>query len=178
VDLRVLGVDPGTRATGYGVVDIDRGSLRRVAGGVIRLSSGTLAERLAKIQQGLTAVIEEFSPDSAAVESVFAAKNVRSALLLGHARGVVLVAFALAELKSDEYTPTQVKTAVVGYGAASKIQVQEMVRRLLSLSAAPPTDEADALAVAICHGHASRERGARLARLSPRAPRRRREAAR
>jgi crossover junction endodeoxyribonuclease RuvC len=171
-------VDPGTRATGYGVVEIDGASLHRVAGGVIRTASGTLGERLATIQGELTAVIEEFGPDSAAVESVFAAKNVRSALLLGHARGVVLVSFALADLRSDEYTPTQVKTAVVGYGAASKLQVQEMVRRLLSLPAVPPADEADALAVAICHGHASRVRGARLARLSPQPPARRREVAR
>lgn len=159
--MRILGVDPGTRATGYGVIDLSGSRLRRVDSGVIRLPSGTLAGRLATVHREIAAVIQELRPESAAVESVFSARNARSALLLGHARGVVLATFALAGLSSDEYSPTAVKTAVVGYGAASKFQVQQMVQRLLLLPAPPPSDEADALAVAICHGHSRGGRGAR-----------------
>jgi len=160
--LRILGVDPGTRATGYGVVEFvsaelaGRGGLRlrRVAGGVIRPKSGTpLGERLAGIQAELARVIERFEPDATAVENVFSGRNPRSALILGHARGVALAAFAASGLETGEYSPSQVKQAVVGYGAAAKPQVQRMVQRLLGLERVPPADEADALAIAICHGH-------------------------
>ncbi|MBW2413445.1 MAG: crossover junction endodeoxyribonuclease RuvC [Deltaproteobacteria bacterium] len=159
--MRILGVDPGTRATGYGLVDLDGSRLRRVAGGVIRPASGPLGHRLAAIQARLAAVIEEFGPDSTAVEGVFAARNVRSALTLGHARGVALAALAAAGLEIGEYSPSQVKRAVTGHGAAAKPQVQQMVQRLLGLADAPPADEADALAVAICHGHSQAGRRGR-----------------
>ena len=151
--MRILGVDPGTRATGYGVVDLEGSRLRRVAGGVIRPGAGSLGQRLAGIQARLAALIEEFGPDSTAVEGVFSARNARSALTLGHARGVALAALAASGLETGEYSPSQVKLAVTGHGAAGKPQVQQMVQRLLGLRDPPPADEADALAVAICHGH-------------------------
>jgi len=153
--VRILGVDPGTRATGFGVVDVEGSVLRCVAHGVIRPRADSLALRLRAIQIELQAVISEHRPDAAAVENVFAFRNVRSALTLGHARGVALAALAHGELDAGEYSPSQVKAAVVGYGAASKSQVQLMVQRLLGLSEAPRPDAADALAIAICHGHAS-----------------------
>ncbi len=153
--MRILGVDPGTRATGYGVVEFHSSRLRRVAGGVIRPSADSLGGRLARIQAVLAEVIEQFEPDSTAVEGIFASRNVKSALTLGHARGVALAAFAASGLETGEYSPSQVKLAVVGNGAAAKLQVQRMVQRLLGLAEAPAADEADALAVAICHGHSS-----------------------
>ena len=151
--MRILGIDPGTRATGFGVVQVEGSKLRRIAGGVIRPRCDELPGRLHELLCALTAVIEELRPEDAALEAVFTARNPRSALLLGHARGVALAACASARLSPAEYAPRRVKQAVVGYGAASKSQVQRMVQRLLGLSAPPPTDEADALAVAICHGH-------------------------
>ena len=153
--MRILGVDPGTRATGYGVVELDGSRLRRVAGGVIRPRAGPLGARLAGIQAVLSKIITEFEPDASAVENVFSARNPRSALTLGHARGVALAAFAASGLETGEYTPSQVKLAVVGHGAAAKPQVQRMVQQLLGLAEPPAADEADALAVAICHGHSS-----------------------
>jgi crossover junction endodeoxyribonuclease RuvC len=159
--VRILGIDPGTRATGFGVVEFDGSALRRVGGGVIRPRSPELPGRLHELLGAIGRVIEEAAPDGAALEAVFTARNPRSALLLGHARGVALVACAAADLTPAEYAPGRVKQAVVGYGAASKSQVQRMVQRLLGLSAPPPSDEADALAVAICHGHScpAAERG-------------------
>ena len=154
--MRILGIDPGSRATGYGVVEFDGSRLRRVVGGVIRPPQSALAARLAGTFAALERVIAETTPAGAALESVFAARNVRSALLLGHARGVALLACGMVDLPTAEYAPTQVKGAVVGHGGASKAQVQRMVQQLLGLAESPPADEADALAVAICHGHASR----------------------
>ncbi len=153
--MRVLGIDPGSRATGYGIVDHHSGRLCRVAGGVIRTGAETPARRLARIYAALRELIGEFRPDQTALEAVFAHRNVRSALLLGQARGAALVACGQAGLEAAEYAPTQVKLAVVGYGSADKAQVQQMVRRLLGLEAPPATDEADALAVAICHAHSA-----------------------
>ena len=151
--MRILGIDPGSRATGYGVVRLEGSQLQRLGGGVIRCPRGTLAERLARIDREVAEVLASFTPDVAALESVFTARNMRTALLLGHARGVALAACGRAGLEAAEYAPTQVKLAVVGYGAADKAQVQRMVQLLLSLPEAPPTDEADALALAICHAH-------------------------
>jgi crossover junction endodeoxyribonuclease RuvC len=162
--VRILGIDPGTRATGFGIVEFEGSSLHRVAGGVIRPKSPDLALRLHELLKALGRVIREASPDAAALEAVFTARNPRSALILGHARGVALAACAAANLAPEEYAPGRVKQAVVGYGGASKSQVQLMVQRLLGLSVVPPTDEADALAVAICHGH-SRPRALEAARL-------------
>ena len=151
--MRVLGIDPGSRATGFGVVDLRGSRLERVAGGVIHLRHGTLAERLFLLGRDLDALIAETAPDRAALESVFVHRNARSALLLGHARGVALAACGRAGLTAAEHAPRQVKLAVVGTGTASKEQVQRMVQRLLALPSPPANDEADALAVAICHGH-------------------------
>jgi len=150
--VRILGIDPGSNATGYGVVSIEGGALRRLGGGTIRTRGDTLAERLGHLQRELERAIGALAPEFAALESVFSAKNARSALVLGHARGVALAACALAGLPTGEYTPSQVKVAVTGYGRAEKIQVMRMVQRLLGLVAPPPSDEADALAIAVCHG--------------------------
>ncbi len=154
--MRILGIDPGSRATGWGVVELSGSRLRRIDGGVIRPPDALLPERLAAIFAGLSAAIAASEPDAAALESIFSAKSPRSALLLGHARGVALLACELGALACAEYAPTQVKGAVVGFGAATKDQVQRMIQRLLGLGAPPPSDEADALAVAICHGHSAR----------------------
>ena len=151
--MRILGIDPGSRATGYGVIDLERSKLSRVAGGVIRCGDDALSERLAQIDRALSAMIAEIQPGVAALESVFAGRNPRSVLLLGQARGVALAACARAGLPTAEHAPTQVKLAVVGHGRADKRQVQKMVQRLLGLAQAPSSDEADALAVAICHAH-------------------------
>ena len=150
--MRVLGIDPGSNATGYGVVAVEGSSLRRVGGGTIRARGETLGERLVHLQRELERAIAALAPEAAALETVFTARNARSALVLGHARGVALAACAGAGLGTGEYTPQQVKVAVTGHGRAEKPQVMKMVQRLLGLAAAPASDEADALAVAICHG--------------------------
>jgi crossover junction endodeoxyribonuclease RuvC len=154
--VRILGIDPGSRATGYGVVEVEGSRLARVAGGVIRPGAPLLSERLACIVATLEGVIQKTDPEGSALESVFTARNPRSALLLGQARGAALAACGIAGLPAAEYAPAQVKRAVVGYGAARKEQVQRMVQRLLGLASPPPADEADALAVAICHANWSR----------------------
>ena len=150
--MRILGIDPGSNATGYGVVSVEGSSLRRLGGGTIRARGETLGGRLAHLQRELERAIADLAPHAAALESVFSAKNVRSALVLGHARGVALAACACAGLETGEYTPAQVKVAVTGYGRAEKLQVMRMVQRLLGLALPPASDEADALAVAVCHG--------------------------
>ena len=150
----VLGVDPGTAATGYGVVDRGAaGTLRLVECGVIRPRRGApLAVRLQTVFEELSALIARHGPDAVAVESVFVAKNVRSALVLGHARGVILLAAAQAGLGVAEYPPATIKKAVVGAGAATKLQVQLMVARILRLRTPPePSDAADGVAVALTH---------------------------
>ncbi|MEW6218771.1 MAG: crossover junction endodeoxyribonuclease RuvC [Thermodesulfobacteriota bacterium] len=152
--LRILGLDPGSRATGYGVIDLVGHKLVFVACGVVRPpAEAAFAERLRRIHDGLVQVIAEHTPDEAAVEDVFVAANPRSALKLGHARGVAMIAAMGRELAVHEYGPRQIKQAVVGYGLAGKEQMQRMVRLLLSLAALPSQDAADALAVAICHAH-------------------------
>jgi crossover junction endodeoxyribonuclease RuvC len=161
--VRILGIDPGSNATGYGVVCVEGSSLRRLGGGTIRTRGESLGARLAYLQRELERAIAELAPDHAALESVFSAKNARSALVLGHARGVALAACASAGLETGEYTPGQVKVAVTGYGRAEKLQVMRMVQRLLGLAAPPPSDEADALAIAVCHGLTRRGRARVLA---------------
>jgi crossover junction endodeoxyribonuclease RuvC len=159
--MRALGVDPGTLATGYGIVDMKGNRLTHVGHGVIKTSPGApLAARLVQIHQELVEVIAKYKPDEAGVENVFHAKNAQSALKLGHARGVILLAIELAGIPMEEYMPLQVKSAVVGYGKADKQQVQQMVMRLLALDKKAPTDASDALAVAICH---SQSRGLKRA---------------
>ncbi len=158
--VRVLGVDPGSRCTGYGVVDRHGSELRRVDSGVIRPRGSTLAERLSAIHAELTLVIARHQPHAAALEAVFSARNARSALVLGHARGVALAACGQAGLPTAEYAPATVKSAVTGYGMADKTQVQRMVQRLLGLDSLPPSDAADAIAVAICHAQSLRSAAA------------------
>jgi len=149
--VRALGVDPGSRTTGYGVVESEGGRLRCLACGVIRAGEGALPERLGRIYRGIVEVIQRYEPEEVAVESVFAARNVRSALVLGQARGAALAACELSGAQVHEYAPAQVKVAVVGQGRASKGQVQHMVRLLLGLATTPAVDASDALAVAIGH---------------------------
>jgi crossover junction endodeoxyribonuclease RuvC len=154
----VLGIDPGTAITGYGLVKGEGDDLTLVAYGAITTSSDwPLPERLRRIYQELTALIEDQQPTAAAVEELFFSKNVRTALSVGQARGVALLAAANARLPIHEYTPLQVKQAIVGYGRATKDQVQQMVKMLLALDSVPqPDDAADAIAVAICHIHSAK----------------------
>ena len=155
--MRILGIDPGSNATGYGVVDQSGGKLVHVAHGILRPPKGVeTADRLAFIHRGVVEVIAEFAPDASAIESIFVAVNSRSALVLGQARGVALAALGMSALAVTEISAREVKKAVVGTGSATKPQVQAMVKRLLSLDSAPPTDAADALAIAICQAHAGK----------------------
>ncbi|MFN2225683.1 MAG: crossover junction endodeoxyribonuclease RuvC [Anaerolineae bacterium] len=156
--MRILGIDPGTAITGYGVVDENEQGLALVDCGVVTTPSDEpLPERLQRIYRGLAGVVDEYRPDVAAVEELFFSRNARTALSVGHARGVALLAMADAGLPIFEYKPLEVKQAVAGYGGADKQQVQEMVRMLLSLDQVPrPDDAADAVAVAICHLHSRR----------------------
>lgn len=154
--MRILGVDPGSVTTGFGVIDHDRGRLTLVEQGVIRTRrDAELPERLADIYGGLGEVIARTRPDAVAVETPFAGRNVKSLIQLAHARGVILLAVKTAALEVHEYSPTTVKSAVVGYGGAEKEQVAKMVRMLLPgcTSLKMVADASDALAVAICHAH-------------------------
>jgi crossover junction endodeoxyribonuclease RuvC len=154
--MRALGIDCGTECTGYGVVEIDaRDELRCISyGGITFVRHAQMAEKLRTIFERLTRVIEEHRPDQVAIEDVFYAVNVKSALKLGQARGVAILAAASKGLPVSEFAPLSIKSAVVGYGKAEKQQVQLMVARLLRLEEIPqPTDAADALAIAICHLH-------------------------
>ena len=155
----VLGIDPGTATTGYGLVrQLEDGSLQAVAHGAILTPAKTpMPERLASLYSQLNEIILLHRPDSAAVEKLFFSKNVKTALSVGQGRGIVLLALAQAGLQIGEYTPNEIKQAVTGYGNAGKVQMQEMVKMLLELDGRPkPDDAADALAVAICHLHNSR----------------------
>jgi crossover junction endodeoxyribonuclease RuvC len=154
----VLGIDPGTAITGYGLVREDETGLTLVDYGVITTAAGQpLPVRLQAIYEGLAAVVRESQPEQAAVEELFFSRNVRTALSVGHARGVALLALANAGLPIHEYKPLEVKQAITGYGGADKQQVQEMVRLLLNLDHLPqPDDAADAVAVAVCHIHSAR----------------------
>jgi crossover junction endodeoxyribonuclease RuvC len=152
--IRILGIDPGLGVTGYGVVEKAGSTLVYVASGRIRSDAkGPLATRLATILDGLAEVIGSYQPVEVAIEKVFVNVNPQSTLLLGQARGAAICAAVLARLPVSEYTALQVKQSVVGQGHAQKEQVQEMVKRLLRLAAAPGSDASDALACAICHAH-------------------------
>lgn len=151
---RILGIDPGSRTTGYGVVEIDRGRLRFVACGVVKTTvKYPLSYRLNEIFDGLNEVVQVHNPVVAAVEDVFVSGNPRSALKLGQARGAAVVAAMQNGLRVYDYSPRAIKQAVTGYGQADKGQIQHMVRILLGLSGSPSSDAADALAVAICHAN-------------------------
>lgn len=156
--MRVLGIDPGTAITGYGVVEEVQGELEPLAFGVIKTPADQpLPRRLQLIYRAISDLAEEWKPTAAAVEELFFSRNVRTAMSVGQARGVALLALADAGLDVAEYTPLAIKQAVTGYGNADKAQIQEMVRLLLRLEKVPrPDDAADALAVAICHLHSAR----------------------
>ncbi len=157
--LRILGLDPGLRRTGWGVVSIDGARLTHLAHGVVAApQSAPLAERLLAIHLGVVEVIARWSPDEAAIEETFMTANGASTLKLGHARAAAMLAPAAAGLPVAEYAATVVKKALVGTGGADKAQVAFMVARLLPAAGAPVADAADALAVAICHAHARRVR--------------------
>ena len=153
--MRVFGIDPGSGRTGYGCIDSDGARLRFVACGAIAAAPGDgLPEKLSRIHASLKSLLDLHRPDCVAIENLFHAKHARSALILGHARGVAMLAAVDAGLPVIEYSPAEVKVAVVGYGRAEKTQMQQMVKMLLGLDAAPsPHDAADALALAICHLH-------------------------
>lgn len=151
--MRVLGIDPGSRNTGLGVVETTADGLCSIAFRRIRMSSEALPERLGMIYRGVESVINDFQPDAVAVEQVFFSKNAKSALILGQARGSAVCAAVNLERPVYEYSALQIKRAVVGSGNAKKEQVQHMVRILLGLTVTPGEDEADALACAICHIH-------------------------
>jgi crossover junction endodeoxyribonuclease RuvC len=167
--MRILGIDPGLRITGFGVIESDRTRLSYVASGTIRtdsLPNGDLPGRLGLIFAGIREVVARYEPECAAVEIVFVNVNPQSTLLLGQARGAALAALVSAGLTVSEYTALQMKKAVVGHGLARKEQVQAMVARLLSLPGEPGKDAADALGVAICQAHVGHSQ-AMLAAVTP-----------
>ena len=157
--LRILGIDPGLRTTGWGVVDADGATLRYVASGTIKtdsVDSGHLPARLKIIFDGVREIASRYAPQSASIEIVFVNVNPQSTLLLGQARGAAIAALVGQDLEVAEYTALQMKKAIVGHGQAGKEQVQAMVERLLALPGQPGKDAADALGLAICHAHAAR----------------------
>lgn len=151
----ILGIDPGSRITGYGVIAQQGHKLTYIGSGCIRVNADTLADKLHIIFNGVSEVITQFNPQQFAIEQVFMARNPDSALKLGQARGAAIVAATTNQLSVAEYSARQIKQAVVGTGAADKTQVQAMVKSLLKLPGTPQADAADALAVAICHVHSA-----------------------
>lgn len=168
--MRVFGIDPGSGRTGYGCVDSDGSRHSLVTFGAITAAPGaSFPDKLHAIHRTLAHLITTHRPDCVVIENVFHAKNARSALLLGHARGVAMLAAVQADLPVVEYTPAEVKLAIVGYGRAEKTQMQQMVKLLLGLSAVPtPHDAADALAIAICHLHTATSMTARAEKVAGR----------
>jgi crossover junction endodeoxyribonuclease RuvC len=157
--MRILGIDPGLRTTGFGVVDVAGADLSYVASGTItttHLDKGQLPARLKVLYDGIREVVLRYTPDAASVEIVFVNVNPQSTLLLGQARGAAITALVSSDLPVAEYTALQMKQAVVGWGRADKKQIQEMVRRLLNLPGLPGPDAADALGLAITHAHAAK----------------------
>ena len=155
--LRVLGIDPGIHITGYGVIEKQKSGLKYVMHGEIRMAKGLpLSSRLSMIYDNLLEVIDQSSPDAIAVEDVFYGKNIKSLIRQGETRGVVILAGSHKQIPVYEYTPLEVKKAVVGYGRAEKNQIQNMAKAILRLSDLPPADAADALAIAICHINSSK----------------------
>ena len=164
--MRILGIDPGLRITGFGVIHKQGNKLTYIASGTIKTADADLPSRLKTILAGVSEVVQTYQPDCAAIEKVFVNVNPQSSLLLGQARGAAICALVHNELLVSEYTALQVKQAVVGHGKAAKQQMQDMVQRLLVLPGLPGTDAADALGVAICHAHS----GEALAMLNSLAP--------
>ena len=150
----ILGIDPGSRATGFGLLQTDRNQAHYLSSGTIRLQADmSVPERLTEIFNGLTHVIEQFQPETAAIEKIFMHKSPDSALKLGQARGTAITAVALQNIELAEYSARQVKQSVVGYGAADKVQVMHMVKELLQIKHDLKPDASDALAIALCHFH-------------------------
>ncbi|HEX2603567.1 MAG TPA: crossover junction endodeoxyribonuclease RuvC [Oxalicibacterium sp.] len=164
--MKILGIDPGLRTTGFGVIHKQGNQLAYVASGTIKTADADLPQRLKTILDSVAEIVGTYRPDCAAIEKVFVNVNPQSTLLLGQARGAAICALVGAELRVAEYTALQIKQAVAGHGKAQKAQVQEMVQRLLKLPGLPGTDAADALGVAICHAHS----GDALANLGALAP--------
>jgi len=153
---RILGIDPGSRITGYGIIDTDGAQTRYVASGCLQLGDGAFVGRLREIFIRVGDLVAEYAPTHVAVEQVFMHKNADSALKLGHARAAAICATFSADVSFHEYAPREIKQAIVGRGGAQKHQVQHMVKAILALESAPGSDEADALAVALCHAHSFR----------------------
>ena len=151
--IRILGIDPGSRVTGFGVIDVAGNRISYVASGCVRTADGSLPERLKTIYEGISEVVRSYQPLEMAIENVFMQKNAASALKLGQARGAAICAVVTQAIDVHEYSPTQIKQAVVGRGHADKTQVQHMVTALLKLPEIPQADAADALACAICHSN-------------------------
>ena len=151
--MRILGIDPGSRITGYGVIEIEGRRTVYLGSGSVKVVDDSFPERLRAIFDGVTAVVAEYQPDEIAIEKVFVQRNVDSALKLGQARGAAICAVMDRSLPIAEYSPAQIKQALVGRGAADKQQVQHMVKTLLQLIESPEVDAADALACALCHCH-------------------------
>ncbi len=149
----ILGIDPGSRVTGYGIIKENNRKLEYIDSGCIRTAEGELSQRLLEIFNGICHLMETFNPHEVAIEEVFMHENPSSALKLGHARGVAMVACASHRVKVSEYSAREVKLSLVGYGAAKKEQVKHMVVNLLMLNSSPQSDAADALGIAICHSH-------------------------
>lgn len=153
---RILGIDPGSRLTGFGVLDFNGDNPSYVSSGTIKSMDGDFADRLRQIFESVGGIVAEFQPDVVAIESVFMHKNAGSALKLGHARSAALCATFEHNVEVFEYAPREIKQAVVGTGAATKEQVQHMVVSILKLDGAPAPDASDALATALCHGNQQR----------------------
>ena len=153
--MRILGIDPGLSITGYGIIEIMNGSLACISYGGIKTSSASeFSQKLMTIHQRLVEVIEEYQPDYCAVEDIFYHRNKKTAIVMGHARAVAILAAAQHHIPVSEYSPREVKMSIVGFGAASKTQVQAMVKNILKMpDVAKPPDASDALAVALCHFH-------------------------
>jgi len=156
VPVRILGIDPGSINTGYGIIETNANHSSHVIHGVIKIHQTALPGKLKYIHEQITALIDQYQPDEVSIEKVFMHKNADSALKLGQARGVAIAACAMKNIEVFEYTANQVKQATVGKGHAAKQQVQHMIKILLCLTDTPTTDAADALAIALCHAH-SRE---------------------
>ena len=149
----ILGIDPGSRTTGYGLLEMENLKIKYLASGSIVLSDLDFKKRLLVLNESLGQLIREYTPNQAAIEQVFVGKNASSALKLGHARGVALLAITQANLTVSEYSAKVVKKAVTGSGGANKKQVQTMIANILKLKNVPPPDASDALAIALCHGY-------------------------
>lgn len=164
---RILGIDPGSRFTGFGIIEVNGDQVRPTHQGVIKVGTGEFPQRLGIIFSGIKKLIEEYAPDEVAIETVFVSKNAGSALKLGQARGAAVCAAVSSGLPVAEYSPRSVKQAIVGRGGADKVQVTHMVMVLLRLQEKPAEDAADALAVALCHHH-TQQTAARMQALQKR----------